>query len=91
MTLSQRFDLYTLGDVCSVNETSPIEYVRGLMGKQIAAVLVDGRVITGCLVALDSTGSITTKDTVENYEDHERALGNVICSIEHIQVLELRE
>jgi small nuclear ribonucleoprotein (snRNP)-like protein len=86
------FDHIALSDAHSANKTSPIAYVRGFMGKQIAAALFDGRVITGVLVALDNTACVTIKNATEGLHTNKgRNLGDVICSLYYICVLELRE
>jgi small nuclear ribonucleoprotein (snRNP)-like protein len=84
------FDPFTLGNRRSLDVTSPIEYVRGLLNQRFRVLLIDGiRQILGIFVAFDHQKTLTLKDCVEITEGHERELGVVLIPLAQVQSIEL--
>jgi small nuclear ribonucleoprotein (snRNP)-like protein len=91
MTTSKRFDPYLLHNLDSVDRDSSTTYVRSYLGKRLSAILTDGRVITGMFVALDHAGNLYLSHVTEKYPFHKRMIANVICHLDFVDSLELRE
>jgi small nuclear ribonucleoprotein (snRNP)-like protein len=86
------FDQFSLRDRRSADQTSPIEYVRGLLNKRLRVVLIDGkRQIIGTFVAFDHTKTLTLKDSIEVTDSHERELGVALIPLVHVSYMEVTE
>jgi hypothetical protein len=70
---------------------SPIEYVRSLLGKRLVTLLLDGPVIVGIFEALNWNGNLTMTKTIEYYDDCQRELESIVCLLQLIQEMEIRE
>jgi small nuclear ribonucleoprotein (snRNP)-like protein len=84
------FDPFIIGECRSVDDTSPIEYVRGLLNQRLRVFLIDGfREMLGIFVALDHRQTLVLKDCVEVAEDHEREVGFALIPLVQVQSIEL--
>jgi small nuclear ribonucleoprotein (snRNP)-like protein len=92
MSDKAQFDPYVTGERRSVDQSSPVAYVRGFLSRRIRVLLADGvRQIVGIFVALDHTGTLTLRDGIEMFEGHERPLGFVLITLPQVQSMELAE
>jgi small nuclear ribonucleoprotein (snRNP)-like protein len=91
MTEPPSYDPYVLTNASSADTDSPLEYVRTLLGKRLAVLLLDGRVIVGTFSALNWNGNMHMKKALEYYDDTQRELGNIVCSLHFVQEMEIRK
>jgi small nuclear ribonucleoprotein (snRNP)-like protein len=86
------FDQFSLSERGSADQTSPIEYVRGLLNKRFRVFLIDGkRQIIGIFVGIDRTKALTLKNSIEVAEDHEREVGVALIPLVHVSCMEVVE
>jgi small nuclear ribonucleoprotein (snRNP)-like protein len=78
------------GNAQSADPTSPISYVRGILGRKVRILLTDGhRIFEGIFSALDYTGTLAFRDVSELTENHQAQVGVCVISINDIQLMEL--
>jgi small nuclear ribonucleoprotein (snRNP)-like protein len=78
------------GDAQSADRTSPISYVRELLGKTFLILLTDGnRLFKGTFSALDWMGLLAFRNVIELTENNKHEVGTCIINLHNIQTMEI--
>jgi small nuclear ribonucleoprotein (snRNP)-like protein len=67
---------------------SPIEYVRSVLGRQIAILLTDERELRGQLLALDQNGNLALAEVTQRVRTDEYHIPKMIVPIGYIERIE---